>query len=169
MKSLAVYRKSHTGLRPYSCHICGKAFVRKDIMQEHVRGHDPTKPNYVCQECGMGFARRFSLQAHIFHHNPDNRFKCSLCPKSYLTRSNLRRHEETHAEKQTCPNCNAVVMHLKLHRKTCGTNKTFPCTSCGKVFSQKRYLAQHKLSHETPTYECVGVIKCLNIDHPKIS
>ena len=122
MKSLAVHRKSHTGLRPYSCH---KSFVRKDIMQEHARGHDPTQPNYVCQECGMGFARRFSLQAHIFHHNPDNRFKCSLCQKSHLTRSNLRRHEETHAEKQTCPNCNAVVMHLKLHRKTCGTNETF--------------------------------------------
>ena len=155
VRTLTQHQKIHSGLRPHVCEVCNKSFVRKDTLQEHVKAHDPSKSNYVCQECGKVFGRRFSLQAHVMHHTPENRFACTMCGKKYLTKSNLERHKETHNPKEKCPKCNVDVMHLKLHLKTCGATASYPCTSCGKKFGQKRYLVQHQLIHlPIKQYEC---------------
>ena len=52
------HKLSHSGEKPYECHICGLRFKRKDRMSYHVRSHDGSvgKP-YVCQSCGKGFSR----------------------------------------------------------------------------------------------------------------
>ena len=65
------------------------------------------------------------------------------------------RDEETHREKETCPKGNVCVMHLKEHTKTCGATSSFQCSTCEKIFKQKRYLAQHMLTHlPSKQYEC---------------
>ena len=52
------HKLSHSGEKPYECHLCGLRFKRKDRMSYHVRSHDGSvgKP-YVCQSCGKGFSR----------------------------------------------------------------------------------------------------------------
>lgn len=52
------HKLSHSGEKPYACHVCGLRFKRKDRMSYHVRSHDGSvgKP-YVCQSCGKGFSR----------------------------------------------------------------------------------------------------------------
>ena len=150
-----MHKRIHTGIRAYECQICQKAFFRKDILAEHVRAHDPNDASYVCAVCGMTFPRRHSLHVHMRHHEPHTKLSCAVCQKTYLTRQNLKRHEETHQEKKQCPKCNVFVVHLKSHIKVCGVQGSFICTLCGKVFYQKRYLAQHLSTHGlSKQHEC---------------
>ncbi|XP_035765150.1 telomere zinc finger-associated protein-like [Neolamprologus brichardi] len=87
---------------------------------------------------------------------------CSQCPKTFLTRAELRVHEAAkhRGEKPfVCEECghrassrNGLQMHIKaIHRN----ERPFVCNSCGHAFSQKNNLNMHLRIHsgERP-YQC---------------
>jgi uncharacterized Zn-finger protein len=45
--------KTHSGDKPYKCHICGRGFSVKSYLQNHIRTHTGDKP-YTCDICGKG-------------------------------------------------------------------------------------------------------------------
>ncbi|KIW68487.1 hypothetical protein PV04_04429 [Phialophora macrospora] len=42
---LVRHRRSHTQVKPFSCHVCGKDFARADVLKRHVFNHDHYGPS----------------------------------------------------------------------------------------------------------------------------
>jgi hypothetical protein len=62
--------ESFTGLaRPevnqtrWECSECHRFFVRRNILEDHVRAHRGERP-FCCQECGRGFTRKSDMKRH---------------------------------------------------------------------------------------------------------
>lgn len=47
----------------WHCGICDNFFVRKNILEDHMRTHRGEKP-FCCSECGRGFARKNDMKRH---------------------------------------------------------------------------------------------------------
>ncbi|XP_056130793.1 POZ (BTB) and AT hook-containing zinc finger 1 isoform X2 [Lampris incognitus] len=149
------HKLSHSGEKPYACHVCGLRFKRKDRMSYHVRSHDGSvgKP-YVCQSCGKGFSRPDHLNGHIKQvHTTERPHKCQICNASFATRDRLRSHLACHEDKIPCKVCGKFLRaaymtdHLKKHSE--GTHNY--CGICNKGFSTASYLKVHiKTHHSSP-------------------
>ncbi|XP_029287057.1 POZ-, AT hook-, and zinc finger-containing protein 1 isoform X1 [Cottoperca gobio] len=149
------HKLSHSGEKPYACHVCGLRFKRKDRMSYHVRSHDGSvgKP-YVCQSCGKGFSRPDHLNGHIKQvHTTERPHKCQICNASFATRDRLRSHLACHEDKIPCKVCGKFLRaaymtdHLKKHSE--GSHNY--CGICNKGFSTASYLKVHiKTHHGSP-------------------
>ncbi|XP_069546753.1 POZ (BTB) and AT hook-containing zinc finger 1 isoform X2 [Brachyistius frenatus] len=127
------HKLSHSGEKPYACHVCGLRFKRKDRMSYHVRSHDGSvgKP-YVCQSCGKGFSRPDHLNGHIKQvHTTERPHKCQICNASFATRDRLRSHLACHEDK-------------------------IPCKVCGK-FLRAAYMTDHLKKHSEGTHNYCGI------------
>jgi len=58
---------THTGDRPYDCHICGKAFARRTAFRQHLLIHTGKRP-YICDICGKAFTQKPGLICHRKSH-----------------------------------------------------------------------------------------------------
>ncbi|KAM9814034.1 POZ (BTB) and AT hook-containing zinc finger 1 isoform 2-T2 [Neosynchiropus ocellatus] len=149
------HKLSHSGEKPYACHVCGLRFKRKDRMSYHVRSHDGSvgKP-YVCQSCGKGFSRPDHLNGHIKQvHTTERPHKCQICNASFATRDRLRSHLACHEDKIPCKVCGKFLRaaymtdHLKKHSEVTHNY----CDICNKGFSTASYLKVHIKTHHGST------------------
>ncbi|TDH13953.1 hypothetical protein EPR50_G00038700 [Perca flavescens] len=151
------HKLSHSGEKPYACHVCGLRFKRKDRMSYHVRSHDGSvgKP-YVCQSCGKGFSRPDHLNGHIKQvHTTERPHKCQICNASFATRDRLRSHLACHEDKIPCKVCGKFLRaaymtdHLKKHSE--GTHNY--CGICNKDGQENTGKCPHLESEESdPSY-----------------
>ncbi|XP_038552194.1 POZ-, AT hook-, and zinc finger-containing protein 1 isoform X4 [Micropterus salmoides] len=147
------HKLSHSGEKPYACHVCGLRFKRKDRMSYHVRSHDGSvgKP-YVCQSCGKGFSRPDHLNGHIKQvHTTERPHKCQICNASFATRDRLRSHLACHEDKIPCKVCGKFLRaaymtdHLKKHSE--GTHNY--CGICNKDGQENAEKCPHLESEES--------------------
>ena len=81
-------------------------------------------------------------------------FQCKFCPKEYLTKSTLNRHQRTHsANKFACHICNnifPIIEDLKQHTAIFHKNDwiTYSCQYCNRKFANNKCLRNHKAVHE---------------------
>jgi hypothetical protein len=120
----------------YKCEDCGEAFTRKDSLKIHRRRfHNKVDPQILnlCVDCKRQYPSHKALSSHICKvKNADctetiqqaRPYKCSLCPKSYPTKTGLQSHLITHND-------------IKL----------FIC-HCGADFHFKSTLQSHQLVHK---------------------
>ncbi|XP_041812650.1 POZ-, AT hook-, and zinc finger-containing protein 1 isoform X1 [Chelmon rostratus] len=147
------HKLSHSGEKPYACHVCGLRFKRKDRMSYHVRSHDGSvgKP-YVCQSCGKGFSRPDHLNGHIKQvHTTERPHKCQICNASFATRDRLRSHLACHEDKIPCKVCGKFLRaaymtdHLKKHSE--GSHNY--CGICNKDGQENAGKCPHLESEES--------------------
>ncbi|KAK9519830.1 hypothetical protein VZT92_022535 [Zoarces viviparus] len=97
-------RRSHSGIRPFACEICGKTFGHGVSLEQHKAVHSQErsfdckicgeKP-HKCQVCGKAFSQSSNLITHSRKHTGYKPFGCDLCGKGFQRKVDLRRHKET--------------------------------------------------------------------------
>ncbi|XP_076080589.1 uncharacterized protein LOC143051588 isoform X4 [Mytilus galloprovincialis] len=85
--SLREHIRSHTGFKPYKCGICGKDFRVKSSVNYHMKIHE--KKPYICDVCSTGFTSSQRLDKHMRTHTGDD-FKPYTC--DHRQRSKIEKH-----------------------------------------------------------------------------
>ncbi|XP_059520345.1 zinc finger protein 445 isoform X2 [Myotis daubentonii] len=115
----------------------------------------PEKP-FTCSQCGKGFQNHSFLLIHQRVHTREKPYQCRDCGKAFRWSSNLSRHQRSHF----------LGKRLLLYRDSGDTSdaqpqsledekKAFWCQECGKSFTRKRTLLDHKGIHSgEKRYKC---------------
>ncbi|XP_030002741.1 zinc finger protein 665-like isoform X2 [Sphaeramia orbicularis] len=153
-QNIETHMRSHTGIKPYRCNVCGKTFPRPGALRRHRRIHSGERP-YICEFCGKTFVDNSALTTHIRKHTgdkPASRVPCEVCGKSLASVHVLEVHRRIHTgekpfECQLCGRAFRQVGGLNAHMLTHTGEKPYGCSICGKSFSTKGYLETHLRFH----------------------
>ncbi|OXA41531.1 Zinc finger protein 26 [Folsomia candida] len=116
------------------CEICSKKLKNRLVLYTHMQNFHSNKAKQRCKVCNAEFAMIRELRGHMERRHKSReerpRLPCTFsgCPKTFLDKVNLANHfKQQHAQ-------NAV---------------RYPCTLCGKEFTQKQNLDRHIATHTT--------------------
>ncbi|KAL7010937.1 hypothetical protein ACKWTF_014017 [Chironomus riparius] len=135
-KSIKIHMdRVHIGEEKYTCDRCNFKILSKLELEDHMKSHISKQARtFFCEMCGLKFEKRHLLNRHvkIKHTVKERRYKCSNhdCDKAFFTISALKKHTESHSEKE------------------------MPCEYCGKLFSCLNNLRTHLYYHSEPKFVC---------------
>ncbi|XP_035793396.1 zinc finger protein OZF-like [Anopheles albimanus] len=156
--SHAVYRRHRLLLdadQLRHCPECAKPFLQLRLLRAHVRRFHPalrnqqqqpsqakgghqlplSEGNYLCTVCGRSFLTKSTLDNHEKVHNPHpDEFRCTVCEKRFSSKGNLHNHT------------------VRFHTGTAaGTRQQQAppcvCAVCGESFKTPNYLETHARRH----------------------
>lgn len=103
-------------------------------------------PMLVTEEEGGGS----DLRLHHQPPHPHLKHQCTLCPKSFVTKSLLREHVNKHVRRYRCKKCPYAAPYparLKEHEQfRHSERRDYVCTVCGSPFKTKYSLRRHELA-----------------------
>eukprot|EP00099_Drosophila_melanogaster_P022301 NP_649750.1 uncharacterized protein Dmel_CG2678, isoform A [Drosophila melanogaster] len=104
---------------------------------------------YNCPHCSKRFCSQTQLRTHI----TDLCNRCPYCPRTYMQKSNLKRHLRNHLSKPAhkCFHCSKAFMrkdHLKRHLRTHDSDGPLSCSQCSAVFIEHVQLEIHRREHK---------------------
>jgi len=138
--------------KPFACDVCGRSFVRANLLAVHCRTHTGDRP-FQCEICGRRFICRGDLNKHHRLHVDGYMYKCRLCGKEIKTSRESADHRRQHAGGIVCPICGKSFtryLNMKAHvRGTHDGERRFVCSECGKSFVYAQNLRYHRRAHRT--------------------
>ncbi|XP_059469594.1 zinc finger protein ZFP2-like isoform X3 [Neocloeon triangulifer] len=153
--SLAVHMRTHSGIKPYKCTICFKAFTTRWNLSQHMWTHEsPAQLPLKCdvQQCRKAFYRKEDLEAHRRSHTKHKAYTCNVCGMKFLRKSNCMRHYREHVKdkEHTCEICSKTFhrsYYLAEHMRTHSGEKPYSCHICGKNSTTKSNHNKHLKTH----------------------
>ncbi|XP_074655457.1 uncharacterized protein LOC141909030 [Tubulanus polymorphus] len=175
--ALRVHQRIHANEYPFTCDQCDAAFAQRVQLNAHVqRQHGDA--TFACEECAKVFRDETALKRHFkkkhdagSSDNGDVRTKsrlsnastiekirknsnndCSICAKTFSTKSALNLHHRIHSltDRYACNICGATFaqkVQLTSHATRHDATKRFACASCQKAFGTRALLNQHEKTH----------------------
>ncbi|XP_061681098.1 zinc finger protein 501-like [Syngnathoides biaculeatus] len=104
---------------------------------------------FCCPQCGKTFRHRSYFICHLRTHAGNRPYKCSLCPKDFSRRCDMKVHIRVKHTGETpfaCPICGkgfAVKKYMTLHMRRHSGEKRFACPLCSKQFTAKAGMVKH--------------------------
>ncbi|XP_056155725.1 zinc finger protein 436-like [Lampris incognitus] len=93
---LAAHAQIHTGIKPYTCEICQRAFGRLSHLKRHREAvhanGDKTPESFICTICGKDKKCRSHLKRHMIIHTGEKPYACHLCESRFNRHGNLKQH-----------------------------------------------------------------------------
>ena len=120
---LIVHERTHTGVKPFICHICKKSFNEKGNLKMHLKAH--SKKTFKCLLCQKSFKSSKDLEEHI-NNKQINKFRCQFCNKNFGKIGELKSH---------------IIKHKKENQFKCKFK------GCGKCYVYKGNMENHYVSH----------------------
>ena len=74
------------------CSECGKNFIVKLALIQHIRSQHTGEKPYKCSICGKCFTMKGALQVHKKFHDNEYKYICAVCKKGFKVLSNLISH-----------------------------------------------------------------------------
>lgn len=133
----------------FACYFCPKMFGKGKHYRQHLKTHIRTR-RFTCRLCSASYSREAKLRRHVLSHSQDyqtKEYKCSKCPKSFVTKEYLNSHMKIHAGKkfkcETCGYLCSSPFNLETHRMKHTADKPFKCEQCEKTFVRRDFLDKH--------------------------
>ncbi|XP_048378606.2 zinc finger and BTB domain-containing protein 1-like [Stegostoma tigrinum] len=132
------------GTRKHTCQVCGKGFLQRGHLTEHVASHASKFP---CRICGQEFPQERELRLHAASHAGDTRYACWMCGQGSRRKHGHLRHMVGHLSpgQVLCRVCFEIFRgapelqrHLESH--------LYPCGVCGEKFKRKKDVVGHSAS-----------------------
>jgi len=154
-RNLILHYKLHLGQKDFICSVCNRTYYTKSGLQAHVRQlHAPppkSQGELFCKQCLQKCSTRYDLTLHRKKVHAGDVFaeKCSQCPMSFKTLTELKRHNiaEHSNRPYACPHCphrsktkDKLDRHLLCHS---GPRESYQCQHCEKKFVFKNSLKKH--------------------------
>uniref|UniRef100_A0A4W6CUY4 Zinc finger and BTB domain containing 4 n=1 Tax=Lates calcarifer TaxID=8187 RepID=A0A4W6CUY4_LATCA len=140
--SLTVHMRLHRGSRALSCRYCGKVFIHSKRLQSHeaackVPGLPSNTRSLLARIQGDDAAATELVAGDESHFvkvvDGNVIYFCSVCERSYMTLSSLKRHSNVHSWR-----------------------RKYPCHYCDKVFALAEYRTKHEVWHTGERrYQCI--------------
>ncbi|KAH8347360.1 hypothetical protein KR059_009832 [Drosophila kikkawai] len=119
----------HSGARPHKCQQCDASFAVGSALKTHMKTHSSER-SYVCRyNCGKSFRFSSARSTHERIHMDDSKriHHCEYCPKSFVTPSACRAHQNLHnsARDYRCDTCLIGFRQLKHYQShlKCNSHK----------------------------------------------
>ncbi|XP_039316667.2 zinc finger protein 354A isoform X1 [Saimiri boliviensis] len=127
------------------------------LIRPQILPREETPPR--CEIQGNSFKQNSDLlnQPKI---TADKRYKCSMCEKTFINTSSLRKHEKNHSGEKLfkCKECSKAFSQssaLIQHQITHTGEKPYICKECGKAFTLSTSLYKHLRTHTVEkSYRC---------------
>ena len=144
-------QKSEETGEPFRCTHCSQKFGTQSLLTEHSRSHIN---KYKCSECQMTTSSPSALKHHMSYRHSTNRpFSCQFCDLKFKSRSDLRRHIDTHSSEPPF-RCSLCGFHSRSVHTFSKHNKeqhlaikcVYECVLCKKKFSRGNNLTRHLIT-----------------------
>jgi len=89
--TLLTHYRSHAGLRPFECGLCGATFTRQHSLNYHLMTH-ANQTRFTCPHCNRKFRHPTHFKEHVKKHGEVVQFLCQFCNASLSTQSQYRKH-----------------------------------------------------------------------------
>ncbi len=130
-------------------------FTAEKALKMHLKEkHSKKKLEHACPMCGKAFLYKSRLLEHLPKHSQELNFPCNFCDKVFKTQQVRGQHMRVaHKEYEyCCPICQQIFQSramLNCHTKNQHGEPRFECNVCGQ-----RLRAQHAFtSHKCPIQE----------------